>query len=70
MKTLNKEIARKCFMSLVLDYDIPADEYGPAYISCRVLNDQNYFGCIVAGSIEEAVKKFMAGDIDTKTSCY
>lgn len=63
LKPINKEIARKCFMSLVLDYDIPADDYGPKYVSCRVLNDGYYFGVVTAESIAEAIDKFEAGEI-------
>lgn len=64
LKPINKEIARKGFMSLVLDYDIPADDYGPEFVSCRVLNDGYYFGAVTAESIAEAIDKFEAGEVE------
>jgi hypothetical protein len=55
-------IASRAFASLILDYEFPADEYAPAYVSCRVLVEDLYKGSITASTKEEAIQKFYNGD--------
>lgn len=51
-------IASRAFASLILDYEFPADDILPAYVSCRVLVEDLFRGSIIAGSREEAIQKF------------
>ena len=60
MTELNQEIARKCFASLVLDYEYPGDElhgFEP-FASGRVLIDGWYKADISASNRDELVEKF------------
>ena len=52
---LNLPIARKIFMTLILDYE---SEYG---VYCRILNDGWYYGQLTAPNVETAIEKFMNG---------
>ena len=52
IRPLNKEIARICFASLVLDYEFEG------YASGRVLVDGWYKADIVADSVESLITKF------------
>lgn len=61
----NELIAQKLFMTLWLDYEYFEDKYGQEnYVSCRVLNDLNFYGRIHAENREQAIKKFYAGEIE------
>lgn len=55
MKPIDKEIARQCFASLVLDY-----EYERTVV-CRVLIDGNFYTTITATTIESAIDFFYSG---------
>lgn len=52
MLELNIEIARRCFASLVLDYEFND------FVSCRVLIDGYYCSSFIASSREAAIEKF------------
>lgn len=53
------EIARKCFCSLLLDYELQADDIFPALCGGRVLID-GYFCCDIASDTREhLIEKFM-----------
>jgi len=57
---MNTEIARKCFASLVLDYEYPGDErlgFEP-FASGRVLVDGWWTADLVAKTRDELVAKF------------
>lgn len=54
----NECIAARGFASLILDYEFPADEYGPALVSCRVLIEDLMYDHIFAETREEAIEKF------------
>ncbi len=58
LKELNECIASRGFASLILDYDFPADDTLPAYVSCRVLIEDLYQDTITAASRAEAIEKF------------
>ena len=51
-KPLDVEIARKCFATLVLDYE------SPDYASGRVLIDGWYKATLTANNREELIQKF------------
>lgn len=61
-KTLDIEIARKCFCSLILDYEIEADNDFPAMCGGRVLID-GYFCCNIASDTREnLIKEFYSNE--------
>jgi len=61
----NELIAQKLFLTLWLDYEYFADEYGQInFVSCRVLNDLNFYGRIYAENRQKAIEKFYAGEIE------
>ena len=61
----NDLIAQNGFFSLYLDYEYFEDEYGQTnYVSCRVLNDLNYYGRIHAETRAAAIEKFYNHDIE------
>lgn len=51
-------IATRAFASLILDYEYPADESLPAFVSCRVLIEDLYQDTITAETREQAIKQF------------
>lgn len=51
-------IATRAFASLILDYEYPADELLPAFVSCRVLIEDLYQDTITAETREQAIKQF------------
>ena len=53
---MNLEIDRKCFGSLILDYEFED------YVKCRVLIDGWYKATIYAKNREEAIKLFREGN--------
>lgn len=53
----NKEIARICFLSLVLDYDFAADGCG---VHGRVLNDGYFVKYVHAATVDELINDFYA----------
>jgi len=56
--SLDIEIARKCFCSLILDYEIKADADFPALCGGRVLID-GWFCCDIASDTREhLIEKF------------
>lgn len=62
----NELIAQKLFMSLWLDYEYFQDEQGQEnFVSCRVLNDLNFYGRIYAENRQQAIEKFLKGEIET-----
>ena len=61
----NELIAQNLFLSLWLDYEYFEDKYGQVnWVSCRVLNDLNFYGRIHAENREQAINKFYAGEIE------
>lgn len=52
MTELNIEIARKFFVSLILDYEFDN------FVSCRVLTDGYYCSSFIAPSRKAAIEKF------------
>ena len=56
LKEMNLEIDRKCFGSLILDYEFED------YVKCRVLIDGWYKAKISAKNREEAIKLFREGN--------
>lgn len=63
----NELIAQKVFFSLWLDYEYFEDQYGQEdFVSCRVLNDLNFYGRIYAKTRQEAISKFFKGEIEAK----
>ena len=54
-------IDSKGFCSLILDYEFPADDIFPAYVSCRVLTEDLYSGSITATTRAEAIEQFRSG---------
>ena len=63
----NELIAQKLFMTLWLDYEYFEDQYGQEdFVSCRVLNDMNFYGRIYAKTRQEAISKFFNGEIEVK----
>ena len=65
LKEKNELIARKLFLSLILDYEFFADEINGLqdYCSGRVLNDNNYLYSWTAATRAEAIDKFLAGTL-------
>ena len=57
-RPLNECIASRAFASLILDYEYPANDFGPAYVSCRVLIEDLLYDRITAESRDEAIEKF------------
>lgn len=55
LKEMNLEIDRKCFGSLILDYEFDDS------VKCRVLIDGWYKATIYAKNREEAIKLFREG---------
>lgn len=51
-------IATRAFASLILDYEYPADELLPAFVSCRVLIEDLYQDTITVETREQAIKQF------------
>jgi hypothetical protein len=62
IRPIEECIASRAFAALILDYEFPADDLFPAYVSCRVLVEDLYKGSIVAGTREEAIQKFYNGE--------
>ena len=61
----NELIAQNLFLTLWLDYEYFEDQYGQEnWVSCRVLNDLNFYGRIHAENREQAINKFYAGEIE------
>lgn len=61
----NELIAQNLFFTLWLDYEYFADEFGQEnYVSCRVLNDLNFYGRIYAENRQAAIEKFFNGEIE------
>lgn len=58
MNPKNECIASRAFASLILDYEYPADDILPAYVSCRILVEDLYQDRITAETREEAIEKF------------
>jgi len=56
LKEMNLEIDRKCFGSLILDYEFED------FVKCRVLIDGWYKATIYAKNREEAIKLFREGN--------
>ena len=62
----NELIAQKLFMTLWLDYEYFADDQGQTnFVSCRVLNDLNFYGSVYAENRKQAIEKFYNGEIET-----
>lgn len=59
---LNECIDSRAFAALILDYEYPADDVLPAYVSGRVLIDGIYRAAITATSREELITKFRGGN--------
>ena len=61
----NELIAQNGFLSLYLDHEYFEDEYGQInYVSCRVLNDLNFYGRIYAETRAAAIEKFYNHEIE------
>ena len=58
LKELNECIAARAFASLILDYEFPALDGLPAYVSCRVLIEDLCVDRIHARSRAEAIELF------------
>lgn len=60
----NIVIARKCFATLILDYewDYIWDGKREKGVYCRILIDLNYAGQLTAESREKAIEKFNHGE--------
>lgn len=54
----NECIASRAFASLILDYEFPADDILPAYVSCRILVEDLYQDRIIAETREQAIEQF------------
>lgn len=61
LREKNECIAARAFAALILDYEFPADDYSPAYVSCRVLIEDLYQTTIHAASRAEAIDIFNSG---------
>lgn len=59
LREKNECIASRAFASLILDYEFPAENNLPAYVSCRVLIEDLYRGSITAETREQAIEKFI-----------
>ena len=63
----NELIAQNLFFTLWLDYEYFEDQYGQEdFVSCRVLNDLNFYGRIYAKTRQEAINMFFNGEIEVK----
>ena len=61
----NELIAQNLFMTLWLDYEYFQDEHGQTnFVSCRVLNDLNFYGRIHAENRQQAIEKFFNNEIE------
>ena len=58
LREKNECIAARAFAALILDYEFPADEFGPAYVSCRVLIEDLCVDHIHAETREKAIEAF------------
>ena len=56
----NECIATRAFAALILDYEFPASEFVPAYVSCRVLIEDLCVDRIIAETREKAIEAFKA----------
>ena len=61
LRPKNECIASRGFAALILDYEFPADEIFPAYVSCRVLIEDLKSGEITAETREQAIEQFKNG---------
>lgn len=61
LRERNECIATRAFAALILDYEFPASDFGPACVSCRVLIEDVYQTTIHAASRAEAVEMFNTG---------
>lgn len=62
LRPKNECIDARAFATLILDFEFPADDVLPAYVSCRVLVEDLYRGSIIATSRADAIEKFRNGD--------
>jgi len=61
----NELIAQNLFLTLWLDYEYFEDKYGQVnFVSCRVLNDLNFYGRIYAENRQQAIEKFFKHEIE------
>lgn len=61
----NELIAQNLFFTLWLDYEYFEDQYGQEnFVSCRVLNDLNFYGRIYAENRQAAIEKFFNHEIE------
>jgi len=61
----NELIAQNLFLTLWLDYEYFEDQYGQVnWVSCRVLNDLNFYGRIYAENRQAAIEKFFNHEIE------
>ena len=61
----NELIAQNLFLTLWLDYEYFEDQYGQVnWVSCRVLNDLNFYGRIHAENRQAAIEKFFNHEIE------
>lgn len=60
LREKNECIAARAFAALILDYEFSADEYGPGYVSCRVLIEDLCVDRIHAETREKAIEAFRA----------
>lgn len=61
----NELIAQNLFLTLWLDYEYFEDQYGQEnFVSCRVLNDLNFYGRIYAENRRQAIEKFFNHEIE------
>lgn len=58
MYELNQEIARKYFVSLILDHEYPVADGLPACVFCRVLIDGYFCSNLTAETRQAAIEKF------------
>ena len=65
MYELNQEIARRCFASLILDYEITQADINESgfygfipHVTCRVLIDGYYHSTFTAENRQAAIEKF------------
>ena len=60
----NELIAQNLFFTLWLDYEYFQDNQGQTnFVSCRVLNDLNFYGRIYAENRQQAIEKFFNNEI-------
>lgn len=61
----NELIAQNLFLTLWLDYEYFEDNQGQInFVSCRVLNDLNFYGRIYAENRQAAIEKFFNNEIE------